>query len=134
MKAVDLIVEHGNQTLFIEFKDPDHPSIPATQRSDLLAKIQSGGLDHDLKTKYRDTWIYEKASGRGNMPISYLVLISSEDIGPAELMKRTEQLKRILPLSGPGDVPWAQPFVSGCAVMNISSWNRLLPYPAQRLP
>lgn len=32
------------------------------------------------------------------------------------------------------DRPWKKPFVAGCAVMNLASWNKVLPHiPASRV-
>ena len=134
MKAVDFIVEFDDQVLFIELKDPDHPAAKPKDREQFLQKVLSGALDTDLKTKYRDTFLYEWASGRTSKPIYFLVLIGASALSEAELLTRTEALKRQIPDLGPGDKPWKRPFVSGCAVMNINSWNKLFPdYPVSRI-
>jgi hypothetical protein len=134
MKAVDFIVELDERILFIEFKDPDHPAAQPRDRNTFLTKILSGGLDSDLKTKYRDSFLYEWASGRVTKPIYYLVLIGASSLSEAELLARTDALRRQLPALGPGDKPWKKPFVAGCGVMNIETWNEKLPqFPVSRL-
>lgn len=134
MKAVDFIVELDERILFIEFKGPDHPAAQPKDRNTFLTKILSGGLDSDLKTKYRDSFLYEWGAGRVTKPIYYLVLIGASSLSEAELLARTDALRRQLPAHGPGDRPWKKPFVAGCGVMNIETWNKALPqFPVNRL-
>lgn len=134
MKAVDFIVELTDRMLFVELKDPDDPQAPAAERERYLGKFSSGALDADLKAKYRDSYLYEWASGRATKPIYYLVLIGAAGLTPAELLARTEALQRQIPIMGPGGIPWKRPFAAGCAVMNLRSWNAALPtFPATRL-
>lgn len=127
MKAVDFVVEVADRCFFIECKDPDDPAADASRRAEFVNRLLSGRIDDDLKTKYRDSFLYEWASGRVDKPIYYLVLIALETLSEADLLTRTDALKRCLPLAGPGTTPWKRPFVSGCAVMNLASWNRQLP-------
>lgn len=134
MKAVDFIVELDDRILFIEFKDPDDPTAPSERQRLFMEEYRSGSLDSKLKAKYRDTFLYEWGSGRATKPIYYLVLIGASILSEAELLARTDALKRQIPVLGPGDKPWKKPFVSGCAVMNIEAWNKALPqYPVSRL-
>ena len=127
MKAVDFIIELQDSVLFVEFKDPENPQAHTKDRAAFIRKFLSGQLDTDLKTKYRDSWLYEWAQGRAQKPITYLVLLGASTLSDADLLARTEALKRQLPITGPGDRPWQQPFVAGCAVMNLAAWNRALP-------
>lgn len=127
MKAVDFIVELEERILFVEFKDPDNPQANPRDRARFVGKFLSGQLDADLKAKYRDSWLYEWAQGRIEKPVFYLVLIASAALSEAELLQRTDALKRQLPLRGPADQPWKRDFVAGCAVMNMAAWNRVLP-------
>lgn len=134
MKAVDFIVELEDRVLFVEFKDPENPSALAKDSAAFIKKFLSGQLDTDLKTKYRDSWLYEWAEGRTKKPIIYLVLIGASTLSDAELLARTDALKRQIPVAGPGDRPWRKPFVAGCAVMNLAAWNKALPQiPASRV-
>lgn len=134
MKAVDFIIELEERVLFVELKDPENPSALAKDRATFIKKFLSGQLDADLKTKYRDSWLYEWAEGRTNKPIIYLVLLAASTITEAELLTRTDALKRQLPMAGPRDRPWKKPFVAGCAVMNLAAWNKALPqFPASRV-
>lgn len=134
MKAVDFIVELENRLFFVELKDSENPHALATDRNTFIRKFLSGQLDADLKTKYRDSWLYEWAEGRAKKPVIYLVLLGASTLSDAELLVRTDALKRQLPMTGPSDRQWKNPFVAGCAVMNIAAWNKALPqFPVSRV-
>jgi hypothetical protein len=133
MSAVDFIVELADRIFFIELKDPDHPNAKPADSAKFIKSCLSGALDTDLKTKYRDSWLYEWAHGRVEKPVFYLVLIGASSLSPAELLARTEALKRQLPVSGPSGKAWLNSFVAGCAVMNLAAWNNAMPHmPANR--
>jgi hypothetical protein len=135
MKAVDFIVEEQQRTLFIELKDPEHPNAKPKNRSDFINRFRSGGLDDDLKYKYRDSFLYEWASGRTQKPIYFLVLIGIAHLTDVELLVRMQDLKRKLPLHGPPSGVWTQNIIAGCMVFNIKAWNRSLPhFPVSRVP
>jgi hypothetical protein len=134
MKAVDFIVELEDKVIFVEFKDPDCSSANNKNREQYVKKFLSGGIDSELQYKYRDSYLYELASGRANKPVYYYVLIGAKTISDADLLARTDALKRNLPVHGANSQPWKKPFVAGCAVMNLHAWNKALPmYPATRL-
>jgi len=134
MKAVDFIVELDDRILFIELKDPDDPAAVPERQKLFMEEFRSGALDNKLKAKYRDSFLYEWGSGRAAKPIYYLVLIGASTLSEAELLSRTDALRRQIPEMGPGDKPWKKQFVAGCAVMNIEAWNKALPhYPVSRL-
>lgn len=134
MKAVDFIVELDDRLLFIEFKDPDHPMANAKDRGRFIRKLLAGQIDGDLKTKFRDSFLYEWASGRVDKPIYYLVLIGAAELSAADLLARSDALEGQLPVLGPRNVPWVRPCVAGCAVMNLAAWNAALPqFPASRI-
>ena len=133
MKAVDFIIELDDHILFIELKDPEHPNAQSRDQNKFIKDFLSGSLDADLKTKYRDSFLYEWASGRARKPIYYLVLIGASTLSAADLLARTDALKRQVPIIGPNDRPWNTPFIENCAVMNIAAWNNLLKdYPVSR--
>ncbi len=127
MKAVDFIVELEEQLLFVEFKDPENPEAVRERSAEFIKQFRSGQLDSDLKTKYRDSWLYEWAEDRIKKPITYLVLMGASTLSAAELLARTDALKRQIPMAGAGSRPWKKPFLAGCAVMNIAAWNKALP-------
>ncbi len=126
MKAVDFIVELADRIYFIELKDPEDPEATAERRQEFIKNLQSGALDANLKLKFRDSFLYEWASGRVDKPIHYLVLIGLSSLTSAELLARTDALRKQLPLLGPQGAPWHRPLAAGCAVLNIEAWNRTL--------
>jgi len=126
MKAVDFIVEFEDHIVFIEFKDPENPCANAKDSTQFVKKFQSGTIDADLKTKYRDSWLYEWAEGRATKPIYYYVLIAASTLSSADLLTRTDALKRQIPFCGPKGRAWVNSFIVGCAVMNIATWNKVL--------
>jgi hypothetical protein len=133
MKAVDFIVEMPDHVYFIEIKDPDRADANL-QREVFCENLRSAKIDQELKTKFRDTWIYEWAHGRiEEKPVYYLVLIALSGLTSVDLSTRKTALSRLLPISGPSSKEWKRPFVRGCAVFNLEAWNRNFPgMPVQR--
>jgi len=134
MKAVDFIVELPDRLFFIEVKDPGDPHAAAKRREAFINRFQSGELDEDLKYKYRDTFLYEWASGNVNKPVYYLIVVAVSTLTPAELLARTEELQRKLPVNGPTSGAWKRQIAAGCSVFNIETWNKnLKDYPVTRI-
>ncbi len=124
MKAVDFIVEMPDLIYYIEIKDPDRTA-NEQRRKQFSDELSSGKIDEELKTKFRDTWIYEWAERRiTRKPVYYLVLIAFEKLTASELSARKSGVDRKLPVLGPSKQNWQRPFVRGCAVFNIAAWNR----------
>lgn len=126
MKAVDFIVEMKDRYLFIEFKDPQHPHESHDHGEKWVQRFLAGNLDEDFKYKYRDSFLYAWASGQANKPIYYFILVALETLTEAELIARTDDLKRKLPVDGPPSGAWKRKIVAGCAIFNMATWNRLL--------
>jgi len=127
MKAVDFIVEEDDRYWFIEIKDPDDPGCDGGSRDDFKKRFLAENIDENLKYKYRDSFLYEWAAGRADKPIYYVVLVALADLTKAELLIRTDALKRKLPISGPSEAAWARPFVANCIVFNLDTWNAYMP-------
>lgn len=124
MKAVDFIIELPDRIYYIEIKDPDQTA-NEVRRKQFSDELSSGKIDEELKTKFRDTWIYEWAERRiAGKPIYYLILIAFEQLTAAELSARKAGMERKLPILGPNKRNWQRPFVIGCAVFNLAAWNR----------
>ena len=122
MKAVDFIVELADRIYFIEIKDPDQTA-NEVRRQQFSVELSSGKIDEELKTKFRDTWIYEWAERRiARKPIYYLILIAFEKL--TICFQPKSGLERKLPTLGPNKENWQRPFVRGCAVFNLAAWNR----------
>jgi len=134
MKAVDFVIELKDRYLFVEVKDPEDPRSQPKEREKFVQKFLAGGLDEDLKYKYRDSFLYEWASQRARKPIYFLVLVAIESLTKADLLTRTDALKRKMPLQGPPSGEWKNQLVEDIAVFNISTWNeKLKEYPVKRL-
>ena len=132
MKGVDFILEFPDHYQFIEIKDPQEPPPVA---ADYRQRLNAGSIDREFMYKYRDAFLYELASGRADKPIYYLMLIALTALKPADLRSRQREMQRKLPLYGPGGRRWTRPIVSGCAVFNLTTWNRHFPdCPVQRIP
>lgn len=133
MKAVDFIVELTDRFLFIEFKDPEHPAGKPQDKAKFVGQFLAGSIDEEFKYKYRDSFLYEWACGRARKPIHYLVLVALASLTEADLLMRTDELKRKLPLHGPASGLWQHQIVASCAVFNIATWNKhLASYPVAR--
>ena len=132
MKAVDFVVELPHLYLFIEFKDPEHPLAKQQDQQTFLQSFYSGQTNDELAQKFRDSFLYEWASGRAFKPIRYYVLIAISALTDANLQASTEDLRRKLPVTGSNS--WRRPIAQNCAVLNLASWNSLLPnFPVSRV-
>lgn len=127
MKAVDFVVELADCYRFIEVKDPARGPNPEVSAADFLDRFTSGRLDRSLTYKYRDSFLYEWASGRADKPVDYLVLIGLHTIDRAQLLRRRDALERQLPLRMPSGLPWTRSIGRRCGVFDIASWNRAYP-------
>ena len=125
MKAVDFIVEFSECYLFVEIKDPTSPE-------EYQKRLERRELDWSLRYKFRDSFLYEWASGRANKAIDYYVLITGVD--KQLLRSRYEALIQKLPRYGPGSRPWCRPIVRKVGLFNMATWNHRLPnYPVIRV-
>ncbi len=134
MKAVDFIVELPDSFLFVEFKDPMHPSAMGSDVTEFVRRFQSGQLDSDFIYKFRDTFLYELASGRANKPIFYLLLVTLDGQDAALLGPRAIALNQKLPSGIPSTASWQRALVQGCLVLNIQTWQQHFPdFPINRI-
>ena len=101
MKAVDFIVELDDRYIFIEIKDPQTAPNSGASVADYAERFMRRQLDSDLKYKFRDSYLYEWASGRADKPNDYYVLIAVDDLEPAVLDRRSTDLQRQLPTGLP---------------------------------
>ena len=116
MKAVDFIIELEDRYVFVEVKDPQYPQSKKVESEKWVKDFLSGRIDEDLKYKYRDSFLYTWASAQDEKPIYYYVLVAIETLTEADLIVRTDDLKRKLPLYGPPSGIWKRKIVSDCAV------------------
>ena len=131
MKAVDWILDLPERTYFVEIKDPDAPSAKDKQRHCFFRRLLDGELTTDLVAKLRDSFLYEWACDRVDKPISYYVIIASDTLDAAQLLNRTDDLKRRLPVGK--RMSWNRAMAHDCRVFNIAKWNDAFPeYPLSR--
>lgn len=121
MKAVDFVVELQEAYLFIEVKDPSHPSAIAKDVRKFQNKAVDGRLQKDIVEKFRDSFLYRWAEEKLDKPVYFLSLITLEE---ALLKNFQDELHRRLPMNSNR---WAKQMALGCHVLNISSWNRSFP-------
>lgn len=127
MKAVDFIAESSNLIAFIEVKDPNNPRIPPGDRKKIVDGYKSEKNDFELKYKFRDSFLYEWASGRVHKPIHYWVLIAADSFSATQLLRRSESLRRKLPVAAASPKDWKESIADNCIVFNIKAWNNKLP-------
>ena len=126
LKAVDFLVELPDRFLFIEFKEPHDPE-------DYAERFKKNQLDQNLKYQYRDSFLYERASGRAHKDNYFYVLIALDNLKTADWQRRTDALKKALPVGLPGG--WISPIANDCRVFSIMKWNQFFPdFPVRRLP
>ena len=137
MKAVDFIVELQRRTIFVEVKDPDNPNAKPANRSTFIQELQSGVLENQFTHKFRDSFLYEWASDSLRKPVHYVVLVALQSLTSADLLTRTDALKRVLPAGRGLPRCWARPIAGGCIVVNLATWSShplLGRFPVSRLP
>ena len=126
LKAVDWILDLPERIYFVEVKDPEAPRAKDHNQSNcFLQGLVAGNLTPDLVAKFRDSFLYEWACDRTDRPISYYVIVASETLDDAQLLTRTDDLKRRLPVGTPA--VWSRAMAHGCCVFNIAKWNEVFP-------
>ena len=132
LKAVDWILELPERIYFVDVKDPEAPGAEEHNRSNrFLQGFLAGNLTLELVAKFRDSFLYEWACDRIGKPISYCVVVASGTLDDAQLLTRTDDLKRRLPVGTPAD--WTRPIAHDCYVVNVAKWNEVFPqYPLSR--
>jgi len=132
LKAVDRILDLPERIYFVEVKDPEVPGAEEHKNSNrFFQSFLAGNLTSDLAAKFRDSFLYEWACDRVGKPISYFVIVASGNLDAAQLLTRSDDLKRRLPVGTPAN--WIRPIAYDCHVVNVAKWNELFPqYPLSR--
>lgn len=132
MKAVDLVVEFPDDTLFVEVKDfhaPDDYNFRAAATEEQKAERNQRfhQLQGVLVHKFRDTWLYrwaERATGAPDKPVRYLCVLSLDNGLLGVLGK---ELRKALPQGGDASPRWQRPLATGCVVVNPERWHQAFP-------
>lgn len=136
MKAVDFIVDLPDRIIFLEVKDPQHPTASAIATKQFEGDLRSGILiENALRPKCCDSLLYKLATQDIDLhkPIYYYVLIALNALREPELAALTDQLKSRLPIVEERGRVWkkfseaGQPahFIQGCAIFNLATWNKV---------
>lgn len=131
MRAVDLVVELPNDTLFIEVKDfhaPDDYNFKAAVSDDEQGQRRArvNHLRDVLVHKFRDTWLYrwsERTADTPDKPVRYLCVLSLDN-GLLGTMRK--ELRRALPAGRVGP-RWPRELATACEVLNPQRWNSAFP-------
>ena len=130
MKAVDFIASTDDCVYFIEFKDPCDPCAREKDAAKFINDFRSGVLDQDLKYKYRDSFLYDWAlSGifSDEKRIYYYILIADDSIDRKLLLRRTDALRKRIPIRNASPARWKRSICENCMVFNIETWNEKFP-------
>jgi len=131
MRAVDLVVELPNDTLFIEVKDfhaPDDYNFKAAATDDERSERRQS-LNHlrdVLVHKFRDTWLYrwsERATGSPDKPVRYLCVLTLDN---GLLGTVRKELSQALPAGTVGP-RWQRDLAQTCVVLNPQRWSSAFP-------
>lgn len=135
MKAVDVVVEFPDDTLFIEVKDfhaPDDYNFKSAVTDDEFGERRQRlhHLRDVLVHKFRDTWRYrwsERVAGAPDKPVRYLCLLTLDN---ALLGAVSKELRLTLPTTKAGP-RWQRELGASCAVLNPQ--RRTTTFPAWTL-
>ena len=126
MTAVDWILDLPERIYFVEVKDPEDPEARRYRAAgDFLQGFLAGKLTRKLVDKFRDSFLYEWACDRIDKPIGYIVIVASEALDDAQLLTRTDDLKRTLPVGT--QASWSRAIAQDCFVFNLAKWNEVFP-------
>ncbi len=148
LKAVDFIIELPDRIVFLEVKDPQHPSATPSDQAQFKDKLLSHILIQDaLRPKCCDSLLYKLGTQDIDLhkPIYYYVLIALDTLSDPDLVTLTDQLKAKLPIVEDGSrvgkkfaaVGKSAHFIQGCAIFNLAAWNRIsarIAATVQRIP
>jgi hypothetical protein len=137
MKAVDLIVEFPDNTLFIDVKDFHAPydynfkvAVTDDDRSERLQSLNH--LREVLVHKFRDTWLYrwsERADQVPDKPVCYLCVLTLDN---GLLGVVNKELNQSMP-KGHAGPRWQRELAHACVVLNPQRWESVFPaWPLKR--
>lgn len=120
VQPVDFIVEYPDHYTFVEVKDPDEPG--AANVEAFREKLKTGQLVRSLAGKFRDSLFFRVIQGVEKKPVQYIILLSMEALTDADLLSKTDQLKRSLPIE---HADWPEDCATSCVILNVRQWKRI---------
>lgn len=121
-KSVDFVVELQDRIFFIEFTDPENPSIPNEHKN--INDFFTDKLFNELSEKIRLSFLYEYAMEGVKTPVYYFVIFGLSSLDDALVITQNDKLKKRIPLMGPPGKNWKRRFLMNCGIFNIERWNR----------
>ena len=131
MSRVDFIVELEKAILFVEVKDPEHPSARPEGLKKFMDELNDGKLCETFTKKFIDSFLYRWAEDQLTKPIHYINLVTLDK----ELLSNlTDQITKKLPPFGKSAPRWKRRLCNNCQVFNIETWNENFPkWPVKRI-
>jgi len=117
IQPVDFLIEFDDHYRFIEVKDPDCPN-PANVES-FRQKLNSGILIRKLAGKYRDTFFSFSFQQKAQKKIQYIVVLAMSELTPAQLLTRTGQLQKEIPIRHSN---WKEDAAVACGIFNLNQY------------
>ena len=119
IKRVDYIIEHNEEYIFLEIKDPDMPG--AANPEHFKEQLTSGNLIPDLASKYRDTLFFTSLRKEYEKRIAYVVLICMNSLDDALLLAKTDALKGAIPMAHKS---WTQDSLHSCVILKMDAYKK----------
>lgn len=124
---VDFIAEGQAELVLMEVKDPSASAIPAKNRQDFIAKMQTKELIYEeLVPKARSSYGFLHLMARDTKPMRYVVVIGTEtlSIQPILLMHLTTRLRARLMQET--NTAWKRQYISNCSVVSVADLGKAL--------
>ena len=118
IKRVDFIIEHPEEFIFFEIKDPDMPG--AANPVHFREQLAGGNLIPDLASKYRDTLFFTTLRKIYDKRIVYVVLICMNSLDDALLLAKTDALKGAIPMTHKS---WTQDSLFSCVILKLDAYK-----------
>ena len=119
IKRVDFIIEHNNEFVFLEIKDPDMPG--AANPAHFMGQLSGGNLIPDLAGKYRDTLFFTSQRKAYEKRIAYVVLICMNSLDDALILAKIDALKGAIPMTHKS---WSQDALYSCVILKLDAYKK----------
>ena len=119
IKRVDFIIEHNEEFIFLEIKDPDMPG--AVNPEHFREQLLGGSLIPELAGKYRDTLFFTSLRKEYEKRIAYVVLICMNSLDDALLLAKTDALKGAIPITHKS---WAHDSLYSCVILKLEAYKK----------